>query len=226
MKYSIEGGALPVVRVFLEAGESIISEAGERAWARGPVMTEATSEGGAKKAIGRIFSGESLFMSRYTAQGSAEIGFAAGFPGRILSVELAEGQSIIAQKGAFMCGTNGVELSMYFQKKLGAGFLGGDGFIMQKIAGPGMVFLEIDGYCVEYDLLPGERIVMDTGVLAVMEESCSIDIEMVKGAKNIFLGGEGLFDTIVTGPGKVYLQTMTVEKLAKLIIPFIPQKSN
>lgn len=226
MKYSIEGGALPVVRVYLEEGETIISEAGERAWARGPVLTETTSEGGAKKALGRMFTGESLFMSKYTAQGDCEIGFAAGFPGRILAVELGEGQSIVAQKGAFMCGTYGVTLSVFFQKKLGAGMFGGEGFLMQKITGPGMIFLEIDGYCVEYDLLPGERLVLDTGILAVMDETCNVDVEMVKGVKNIFLGGEGLFDTIVTGPGKVYLQTMTVANLAKLIIPFIPDKKN
>lgn len=226
MKYSIEGGALPVARIYLEAGESIISEAGGRTWARGPVLTESTSEGGAKKALGRMFSGESLFMSKYTTQGAAEIGFASSFPGRILAVELGEGQSIIAQKGAFLCGTYGVELAMFFQKKIGAGLVGGEGFLMQKIRGPGMVFLEIDGYCVEYDLDHGERIVLDTGVLAVMDATCNVDVEMVKGAKNIFLGGEGLFDTIVTGPGKVYLQTMTLANLAKLIILFIPEKSN
>ncbi|NLD16383.1 MAG: AIM24 family protein [Tissierellia bacterium] len=225
MKYSIEGGALPVVRIYLEPGESMISEAGGRTWARGNILTESTSEGGAKKALGRMFSGESLFMSKYTAQGPAEIAFASSFPGKILAVELGEGRSIIAQRKAFMCGTYGVQLSAHIQKKLGAGLAGGEGFIMQKITGPGIAFLEIDGYCVEYDLQPGERMVLDTGVLAAMDETVNMEVEMVKGMKNVFLGGEGLFDTFVTGPGRVYLQTMTIENIAKLIIPFIPTKN-
>lgn len=224
MKYSIEGGALPVVRVFLEPGESMISEAGGRTWAKGNILTESTSEGGAKKALGRMFSGESLFMSKYTAQGPAEIAFASSFPGKILAIELGEGRSIIAQRKAFMCATYGVELSLHVLKGLGKGLAGGEGFIMQKITGPGIAFLEIDGYCIEYDLKPGERMVLDTGVLAAMEETVNMEVEMVKGMKNIFLGGEGLFDTFVTGPGKVYLQTMTIENLARLIIPFIPDK--
>ncbi|NLW43033.1 MAG: TIGR00266 family protein [Tissierellia bacterium] len=224
MKYSIEGGALPVVRIYLEPGESIISEAGGRTWARGNILTESTSEGGAKKALGRMFSGESLFLSKYTAQEPAEIAFASSFPGKILAVELGEGRSIIAQRKSFMCGTYGVQMSAHVQKKLGAGLAGGEGFIMQKITGPGIIFLEIDGYCVEYDLQPGERMVLDTGVLAAMEETVNMEVEMVKGMKNVLLGGEGLFDTYVTGPGKVYLQTMTIENLAKLMIPFIPAK--
>lgn len=221
MKYSIEGGALPVVRINLDSGETLISEAGGRTWSKGNVLTETTSEGGAKKALGRLISGESLFMSKYTAQGPAEIAFASSFPGRILALELGEGKSLIAQKGAFMCATYGVELSMHMQKKLGAGLAGGEGFIMQKITGPGMVFLEIDGFCVEYDLAPGEQMTLDTGVLAVMDETCTMDVQMVKGAKNVLLGGEGLFDTIITGPGKIFLQTMSVGNLAKLITPFL-----
>ncbi|NLY09487.1 MAG: AIM24 family protein [Tissierellia bacterium] len=224
MNYSIEGGALPVLRVFLEPGETMISESGGRAWAKGPILTEASSEGGAKKALGRMFSGESLFMSKYTAQGPAEIAFTSSFPGRILAMELGPGQSIIAQKSAFLCGTYGINLSMFFQKKLGAGLVGGEGFVMQKITGPGLVFLEIDGYCVEYDLAPGEQIVADTGVLAVMEETCSMDVQMVKGMKNVLFGSEGLFDTVITGPGKVYLQSMTMPNIAKLIGEFIPSK--
>lgn len=224
MNYSIEGGALPVLRVFLEPGEIMISESGGRAWAKGPILTEASSEGGAKKALGRMFSGESLFMSKYTAQGPAEIAFTSSFPGRILAMELGPGQSIIAQKSAFLCGTYGINLSMFFQKKLGAGLVGGEGFVMQKITGPGLVFLEIDGYCVEYDLAPGEQIVADTGVLAVMEETCSMDVQMVKGMKNVLFGSEGLFDTVITGPGKVYLQSMTMPNIAKLIGEFIPSK--
>lgn len=219
MQYRIEGGNLPAVIIQLNPGETIISEAGGRTWARGQILTE-TKGGGVGKAIGRMFSGESLFLSYYTAQGPAEIAFASSFPGRIAVKELAPGESLICQKSSFLCATYGVELSVHFQKKLGAGFLGGEGFIMQKVTGPGLVFLELDGYCPEYTLAPGERLVCDTGVVAYMDASCQMDVQMVKGLKNIFFGGEGLFDTVVTGPGKVCLQTMSIAKLAGLLGPF------
>ena len=156
-------------------------------------------------------------MSTYTARGKAEIAFASSFPGRIVAYELKPGESIICQKSAFLAASYGVDLSVFFQRKIGAGFFGGEGFIMQRITGPGIVFVEIDGHCVEYDLQPGEQIVADTGVVAMMESTCQMDIQMVKGLKNMFFGGEGLFDTIVTGPGKVYLQSMTVAGLASLL---------
>lgn len=223
MKYRIEGDSLPAVIVELEAGETMISEAGGRTWTRGPITTE-TKAGGAMKALGRMFSGESLFLSRYTAQSDAEIAFTSSFPGKIIAKELAAGESIICQKSAFLCATAGVDLSVFFQKKLGAGLVGGEGFIMQKVTGPGTVFLELDGYAPEYDLGPGQRIVCDTGVLAYMDETCSLDVQMVKGVKNMFFGGEGMFDTVVTGPGKVCLQTMPAAKLAGCIAPYIPTK--
>lgn len=165
-------------------------------------------------------------MSHYTAQGPAEIAFTSSFPGRIVARELQAGQSVICQKSAFLCATAGVELSAYVQKKIGAGLVGGEGFIMQKVTGPGLAFFEFDGYCPEYDLAPGEELTCDTGVLAMMDETCTMDVRMVKGAKNLLLGGEGLVDTVIIGPGKVFLQTMTVADIAKLIIPFIPDKKN
>ena len=224
MQYRIEGGSLPAVILQLNPGETIVSEAGARTWSRGPVLTEAKAEGGFGKSIGRMFSGESLFMSRYTAQGPAELAFSSSFPGRIVVRELQSGESIVCQKSAFLCATAGVELAIHFQKKLSSGLFGGEGFIMQRVTGPGLVFLEVDGYCQEYDLGPGEQLICDTGVLAIMDATCQMDVQMVKGVKNIFFGGEGLFDTVVTGPGRVYLQTMTIEKLAKLMIPFMPFK--
>ncbi len=224
MNYRIEGGSLPAVIVNLSPGEAMISEAGGRTWSRGPVLSEAKAEGGAGKAIGRMFMGESLFMSKYTAQGAAEIAFASSFPGRIVARELAPGQSIICQKHAFLCATYGVQLSMHFQKKLGAGLVGGEGFIMQRVTGPGLVFLEVDGYCQEYDLMPGEQLICDTGVLAIMDDTCTMDVQMVKGIKNVLFGSEGLFDTVITGPGKVHLQTMTIAKLANQMIPYLPFK--
>ena len=223
MQYRIEGGSLPALIINLNPGETIVSEVGGRTWSRGPIVTE-TKGGSAGKAFGRLLSGESLFMSHYTAQGPAEIAFTSSFPGRIVARELKAGQSVICQKSAFLCATEGVELSAYVQKKLGAGLVGGEGFIMQKVTGPGMAFFEFDGYCPEYDLAAGEELTCDTGVLAMMDETCTMDVRMVKGAKNLLLGGEGLVDTVITGPGKVYLQTMTVSDLAKLIIPFIPEK--
>ena len=145
MQYRIEGGSLPAVIINLNPGETILSEVGGRTWSRGPVLTETKAEGGAGKALGRMFMGESLFMNRYTAQGPAEIAFSSSFPGRIVARELAPGQSIVCQKRAFLCGTYGIELAVHFQKKLGAGLVGGEGFIMQRITGPGLVFLEVEG---------------------------------------------------------------------------------
>ena len=223
MQYRIEGGSLPAVIINLNPGETIVSEVGGRTWSGGPILTE-TKGGSAGKAFGRLLTGESLFMSHYTAQGPAELAFTSSFPGRIVARELKAGQSVICQKSAFLFATAGVELSAYVQKKIGAGLVGGEGFIMQKVTGPGLAFFEFDGYCPEYDLAPGEELTCDTGVLAMMDETCTMDVRMVKGAKNLLLGGEGLVDTVITGPGKVFLQTMTVADLAKLIIPFIPEK--
>lgn len=224
MKYSIEGGSLPALIITLEPGEKLISELGGRTWAKGDIVTETSSNGGAGKALGRMLTGESLFMSTYTANGPAEIAFTNSFPGRIVAKELGPGESVIAQKSAFLCASYGVELSMHVNKNLKKGFLGGEGFLMQKITGPGIAFFEIDGYCKEYNLNPGERIVCDTGVLALMDETVTMDVEMVKGFKNKMLGGEGLVDTVLVGPGSVFLQTMTLAGLAKLLVPFIPKK--
>lgn len=225
MKYSIVGDSLPAVILQLEPGESIISEVGGRTWTRGPVETE-TKGGSMGKALGRMFSGESLFLSHYTAMGQAEIAFSSSFPGRIVARELGRGESVICQKSAFLCATAGVEFSVHLQKKVGAGIFGGEGFIMQKITGPGIAFFEFDGYCPEYDLAPGEKIVCDTGVVAMMDETCQLDVQMVKGLKNKLLGGEGLVDTVVTGPGKVYLQTMNLPRLAQLLAPYFAFKQS
>ncbi len=224
MQYSIEGGSLPAVIISLNAGEKLISEVGGRTWSRGDVTTETTSNGGAGKALGRMLTGESMFMSTYTANGPAEVAFTSSFPGRIIARELGPGESVIAQKSAFLCASYGTELSVYVNKGVGKGLFGGEGFLMQKITGPGIAFFEIDGYCKEYDLAPGERIICDTGVMALMDESVTMEIQSVKGLKNKMLGGEGLFDTVLVGPGKICLQTMTVKNLATQLIPFLPLK--
>jgi len=215
MRYSIVGDSLPALILQLDPGETIISQAGGRTWSRGQVQTE-TKAGGLGKALGRMFSGESLFMSHYTAKTQAELAFASTFPGQIIARHLQPGESVICQKSAFLCATAGVTLSVHLQKKLSAGFFGGEGFIMQKVTGPGIAFFELDGYCPEYDLLPGEQIVCDTGVVALMDASCTMSVQMVQGVKNIVFGGEELMDTVVTGPGKVRLQTMSAAKLASL----------
>lgn len=215
MQYSIEGGTLPVVICNLEANESIICEAGAMSWMSPNMKMETTSNGGVGKVIGRMFSGEKLFQNRYTAQGGpGMIAMASSLPGSIKAYEIEPGREIIAQKSAFLASTPGVELSVHFQKKLGAGFFGGEGFIMQKFTGKGLVFLEIDGFCKEYDLGPGEQIIIDTGYLAAMDGTCKMDIQTTGGVKNALFGGEGIFNTVVTGPGKVYIQSMPMSNMA------------
>ena len=225
MQYSIVGGSLPAVVIQMNPGETIVSEVGGRTWARGPVLTE-TKGGSVGKAFGRMISGESVFLSHYTAQGPAEIAFSSSYPGRIVARELGPGESVICQKSAFLCATLGVELSVHLQKKIGAGLFGGEGFIMQKLSGRGMAFLEIDGSAVEYTLAPGQQIVVDTGNLAMMDATCRIDIQTVRGAKNLLFGGEGIFNTVVTGPGRVVLQTMALPAFASALIPYLPAKSD
>lgn len=226
MKYTIDNGSMPAVIFQLEAGESLFSSAGGRRWAKGPIVTENSADGGVKKVFGRIFSGESILMSHYIAQGPSEIAFTPSFPGRIIVRELQTGESLICQKQSFLCATEGVTLSAHLQKKLSTGLFGGEGFVMQRIEGPGLVFLELIGYSHEYELQAGETVVCETGMVALMDETCEMSVQRVKGAKNIFLGGEGLFDTIVTGPGKIYLQTMTAQKLANFVAPYLPHNSN
>lgn len=225
IKYEIEGGNLPVVICYPEAGETLCTEGGAMSWMSPNMKMDTNTGGGIKKMLGRMFSGESLFLNEYTAMGgTGMIAFAASFPGSIIPYQVTPGNGIIVQKRGFLAMEKGLELSMYFQKKLGKGFFGGEGFIMQKITGDGMVFLEIDGYCKAYDLEAGQSIVVDTGYLAAMSESCTMDIQMVQGAKNIFLGGEGLFHTTVTGPGHVYIQSMPVINTAMRINPYIKVK--
>ena len=224
MKYSIEGEPLPVVICTLDPGETMITESGAMSWMT-PNMKMETSGGSVGKVLGRAFSGENLFQNRYTAQGGeGMIALASSFPGSIRPFQIAPGQEIVAQKKAFLASTSGVELSIFFQKRIGAGLVGGEGFIMQKLSGQGMAFLEFDGFVKEYDLQPGQQMVIDTGYLAAMSSTCSIDVQTVPGLKNIFLGGEGLFNTIVTGPGHLWLQTMPVPQLANTLIPYIPVK--
>lgn len=222
MKYTIEGEPLPVVICELDGNEIMITEKGAMSWMT-PNMKMETTGNGIGKMIGRAFSGESMFQNRYTAQGGqGMIAFASSFPGSIKAFEIGAGQEIIAQKSAFLAATEGVELSVFFQKKFGAGLFGGEGFIMQRLSGNGTAFLEFDGYVKEYELTDGQQLVIDTGYLAAMTGGCKIDIKSVPGIKNAVFGGEGLFNTVITGPGHVWLQSMPVPQLAGAIRPYIP----
>lgn len=223
MKYKIEGGNLPVVVCELEAGEAMITEGGAMSWMSPNMKMETTGSGGAGKALGRFLSGEKLFQNRYTALGeSGMIAFASSFPGSIKAFEIGQGNELICQKGVFLAGEDGVELSVYLNKKLGKGLFGGEGFIMQKLSGRGTVFGEFDGHVVEYELEEGQQIVIDTGHLAAMSATCRMDIQMVQGAKNMIFGGEGLFNTVVTGPGHVWIQTMPLVNVAGILSPYMP----
>ena len=226
MKYNIQGEPMPVVICHLESGESMITERGSMVWMSGNMRME-TQTGGLGKAFGRLFSGESIFQNTYTAVGGpGMIAFASSFPGTIRAVEITPSMPVIAQKSAFLAATPGVELSIHFQKKFGTGLFGGEGFIMQRLSGHGMAFLEIDGSAVEYSLAPGQQLIVDTGNLAMVDATCQIDIQTVKGAKNVLFGGEGLFNTVVTGPGRVVLQTMALPAFASALIPYLPTKSD
>lgn len=226
--FEIKGGSFPIVEFNLKAGDKIISEAGAMAWKDPSITMDTTSDGGFKKVIGRLFTGEKLFHNIYTAtRDNTKISFASCVPGTIRAVEIKDGQSLICQKPSFLLAVGDVELSVFFNKKLGAGIFGGEGFLMQKVSGNGIVFIEIDGSSYEYELGVNERFIVSTGHLVSMSETCSIDIEMVSGAKNIFLGGEGLFNTVIK-PGRVTVQTMPIAKLARSINPYIvhPERSS
>ena len=224
MRYDIQGDTLPVVVMYLDSGESIITEGGGMSW-MSPNMTMQTTAGGFGKAIGRMFSGESIFQNIYTAQGGpGMIACASSFPGSVKVFNVTPQNPIILQKSAFLCAQMGVELSVYFSKNFGAGLFGGEGFILQKISGNGLCFAEFDGHVVEYDLAPGQQIIIDTGNLAAMTASCQMNVKTVSGVKNVLFGGEGLFNTVVTGPGKVWLQSMPAAKLAMLLSGYVSGK--
>ena len=218
MRYTIEGGNLPVAICTLSDGEQMLTEKGAMSWMTPNMEMKTSMEGGLGKAFGRAFSGESMFMNTYTCRGGeGMIAFASSFPGRILAVPIAPGAEIVVQKTAFLAAEAGVQLSTHFSRKASAGFFGGEGFIMQRLSGQGMAFLELDGHVVEYDLAPGQSLMIDSGHLAAMTASVQLTVETVKGVKNVVFGGEGLFNTRLTGPGHIWLQTMPFSKLDGLL---------
>lgn len=226
MKYEIKGEPFPTVICTLQKGETMKNETGAMAFMTSDITMETNSTGGILKGLGRVLSGDTMFLNYFTAKSdNQKIGFSAHSPGKILPIKLDGTNTIIGQKNAFLASEESVDYDIYFKDKLGAGIFGGEGFILQKFSGEGMVFIEIDGEIIERELEAGETILLDPGHIAAMEESVDFDVERVKGAKNI-LFGEGLFFTRVTGPGKIWIQTMPISKLAEALIPFMPTSTS
>ena len=221
MQYELKGGVFPVVVCQLADGEKMITEKGSMVW-MSPNMEMETTGGGLGKMFSKAFSGESMFQNIYTARGEGMIAFGSSFPGRILTLDVAPGREFILQKTAFLASAAGVQLSIHFNKKFGSGLFGGEGFIMQRLSGSGIAFAEVDGELVEYTLASGQQMIVDTGNVLGFESSVAIDIQQVKGIKNKLLGGEGFFNTVLTGPGKIWLQTMPIAGVASAIQPYIP----
>lgn len=229
MQYEVKNVPLPVLICRLDTGESVECQKGAMSWMTTTMQMNTNlgsgGGGGFLGALGKMaksaITGESIFRNTYTAQGGpGEIAFASTFPGDIICFDTSA-NAIVAQKSAYLANTVGVQMDIFFQKKIGSGLFGGEGFIMQKFSGGGIVFLEINGSVVEYDLAAGQSMLIDTGYLAAMEATCSIDIESVKGIGNALIGGEGFFNTRVTGPGKIWLQTMPANILADSVRPLL-----
>lgn len=223
LQYQILGTTLQAAVIQLPAGQQVFSERGGMSWMSGNIKMETNMEGGIFGAFKRSFSGESLFMVTFTATGSnGLVAFSSELPGKIVPLHLGEGQSVICQKDTFMCAERSVQLDIHFRRKLGSGFFGGEGFIMQRISGPGVAFMELDGEIMEYTLEAGQMLKVDTGHVAMFEPTVQFDIEMVRGFKNILFGGEGLFLSTLRGPGRVWLQTMPAMNLANKIAQYLP----
>jgi uncharacterized protein (TIGR00266 family) len=226
MRYEIHGTVLPTLEVYLSSGESMYTESGGMAWMKGNIEMTTNTKGGLMKGLGRALAGESLFMTTYTSHDpEALIVFTPEAPGKVIDVRLEAGQSLICQKDAFMCAQDSVEMKMHFRKKLGAGFFGGEGFILQQITGPGFAFLEIPGEVREYALQPGETLKVDPGHIACFEPTVHYDITTVKGLTNVLFGGEGLFLATLSGPGRVWLQSLPLSNLAAKLAKYMPVKS-
>lgn len=226
MKYELKGGAFPVVICYLEEHEQMITEKGAMVW-QTPNIKMDTKGGGIGKMFSKALSGESMFQNIYTVEhGKGMIAFGSSFPGKIIPLHIEPGKEMIVQKHAFLAAETGVELSIHFNPKIGAGVFGGEGFIMQKLSGNGMAFIEIDGEVLEYELSSGEQLLVDTGNVAGYEPGVSMEVKQVAGLKNKILGGEGFFNTLLTGPGKVWLQTMPISNVASAIKAFSPSSKN
>ena len=223
MNFAIDGGNLPVLKVELEAGEQIQCESGAMSWMDDDIEMQ-TSAGGISKMLGRMFTNESAFLNTYIAKSKGEITFSSKFPGSIRAVQITPGHGIIIQKGAYLASFGQLNSEVYLQKRISTGFFGGEGFLMRKYTGNGIVFLEIDGSAHEYEVQAGDCKIVDTGYLAAMSETCSMEIRTIKGVKNMLFGGEGFFNTAVRGPGKLILQSMPIASIAGILRQYMPAK--
>jgi uncharacterized protein (TIGR00266 family) len=225
MQYKIEGNVFPTLEIQLTRGESVFTESGGMAWMSQDIEMSTGTRGGLMAGIGRALAGESLFMVTYACKGQAgTVTFTPEAPGLILDIDLAPNQSLICQKDTFLCAEQSVQMEIHFSRRLGAGIFGGEGFILQKITGPGRAFMAIPGDVIEKNLAAGEKLLIDPGHIAMFEPSVNYDINMVKGLKNVIFAGEGLFLATLTGPGKVWLETMAIANLAAKIRKYIPTK--
>ncbi len=225
MKYKIDGDNLPVLKVWLDQGEAIQCEAGAMSWMDDEIQMQ-TSAGGLGKMFGRMLTNENAFMNTYVANKAGEIAFSSKFPGSIRAVEIKPGSGIIVQKGSFLAACGNISSQVFIQQKLGRGLFGGEGFLMRKYSGEGIVFLEIDGSAHEYEIPAGDCKIVDTGYVAAMSESCRMEVKTVSGVANVLFGGEGLFNTVVYGPGKVILQSMPIASTAMQLYQYMPHSTN
>lgn len=224
MQYKIIGSTIPAVEIALQRSESLYTQSGGMSWQSEGISMSTNARGGLLKGFGRMLSGESFFMATYTATQNAVIAFSSTVPGSILPVDLSQWGSLTIQKGAFLCAEESVSMEVTFTKKFSSGLFGGEGFILQKLSGRGMAFLEVDGDAVEKELAPGEVLKVDTGNVVAFDNSVKYEVETIKGLGNIFFGGEGLFLTKLTGPGRVVLQTLSFGDLAGRILALAPSK--
>lgn len=227
MKYEILGGSFPAVKVTLDKGETVVTQSGAMAWSDASVTMSTNTQGGFLKSLGRMFSGASLMFVKHTAtEDNSRVTFSASFPGTIREFKIDSEHEYFAQKSAFLVAEESVNVDASVNKNFWAGLLGGEGFILQKFTGNGIMLAEIDGSVVEIELKPGEQIKVETGHVALFESTVAYDVESVSGVKNVLFGGQGLFLTTLTGPGKVYLQTLTAQDMAQKLIPYMPSSGS
>ena len=224
MRYKIDGDNLPVLKILLEPGEAIECESGAMSWMDDEIQMQ-TSAGGIGKMFGRMLTNEHAFTNTYIANRQGEIAFSSRFPGSIRAVEVAPGNGIVVQKGSFLASFGNITNEVYIQKRLGGGLFGGEGFLMRRFTGNGIVFLEIDGSAHDYEIPAGDCKIVDTGYVAAMSESCKMEIRTISGVTNVLFGGEGLFNTVVYGPGKVILQSMPIASTAMHLYNYMPHPS-
>jgi uncharacterized protein (TIGR00266 family) len=226
VEYKIIGTTMPLVEFALKRNEKLCSQAGAMKWMTDGIRMETSMSGGFLGAFRRKMVGESAFLNYFTAEKDGErIAFGHTFPGHIIPIDVSR-QGVICQRRAFLCSTEGVQLDIAFQKKFGAGFFGGEGFIMERLSGNGLAFVEIDGESVEIGLKPGQRIKVETGAVGMYEETVQFSVERVKGFTNMLFGGEGLFLTTLVGPGKVWLQTMPIQSMVAEMSTYFPRPSS